>query len=230
MSQHLQELKENERCLILKYLGEWTATELSERSVDAIKRKTTAAKFIQTKTIDDYDFNYNPSTRILKSPYLKIYNQVQDGKIPKAVFIGSTGLGKTHLSKALGYAACQSGKTVFFTKASTIVNCLAAAKATYELENELKKYRRPELLIIDELGYVTMDLEASNLFFQVISDRHERNLGTIVTSNFAFGLWNQIFANDAVAVVIAERLTAAAEVFYLEGESYPQNQKKKNKK
>jgi DNA replication protein DnaC len=158
---------------------------------------------------------------------LKIYNQIRDGKIPRAVFVGNTGLGKTHLAKALGYAVCQSGGSAFFTKASTIINCLAAAKATHDLENELKKYRRPELLIIDELGYVTMDLEASNLFFQVISDRHERNLGTIVTSNFAFGHWNQIFATDSVAVVIAERLTAAAEVFYLEGESYPQAQKKK---
>lgn len=229
MNRDLQQLNEKERALILKCLSDWTASELAERSAEAIKRKTTAAKFIQTKTVDDYDFDYNKWTKLIRSPYMQMYNQVREGIIPKAVLIGSTGLGKTHLAKALGYAVCQSGKSAFFTKASTIVNCLAAAKATHELENELRKYRRPELLIIDELGYVTMDLEASNLFFQVISDRHERNLGTIVTSNFPFGNWNQIFANDSVAVVIAERLTAAAEVFYLEGDSFPQTQKKKKK-
>jgi DNA replication protein DnaC len=78
-----------------------------------------------------------------------------------------------------------------------------------------------------ELGYVTMDTEAGNLFFQVISDRHDRGLGTIVTTNFAFGHWNQIFAAESTALVIVERLTADAEVFYLEGESYPQHQRRK---
>lgn len=213
----------------MKYLSQWSATELAERHDEAIKRKTLAAKFIRTQTIEDYDFNYNKSTRQIKSGYFQLHQQIREGKVPKAVFVGNTGLGKTHLAKALGYAACQAGKTALFTKASTIVNSLAAAKAIHNLETELRKYRRPELLIIDELGYVTMDLEASNLFFQVISDRHERDLGTIVTTNFTFGLWNQIFASDSVAVVIVERLTAQAEVFYLEGESYPQHQKKKKK-
>lgn len=229
MNQDLQQLKENERVLIIKCLTHWAASELADRSAESIKRKTVAAKFIETKTVDAYDFDYNKWTKLIRVPYMKMYNQIQSTIIPRAVFIGNTGLGKTHLAKALGFAVCQAGKSAFFTKASTIVNCLAAAKATHELEQELRKYRRPDLLIIDELGYVTMDLEASNLFFQVISDRHERSLGTVVTSNFPFGNWNQIFANDSVAVVIAERLTAQGEVFYLEGDSYPQTQKKKKK-
>ena len=88
------------------------------------------------------------------------------------------------------------------------------------LDSELRKYRKPQVLIVDELGYVTMDASASNLFFQAISARHDQGLGTIVTTNLSFGKWNQIFANDAVAHVIVDRLTSEAEVFFMEGESY----------
>jgi DNA replication protein DnaC len=222
----IEKLPGSERDKISELVEVWTNTEISEKNSELITRRTAAAKFLRIQTIEDYNFDYNKSTKALKEPYIKIHGQVREGKVPKAVFVGNTGLGKTHLSKALGLAVCQSGRSTLFTKASSIVNSLAAAKATHALENELKRYRRPDLLIIDELGYVTMDLEAGNLFFQVISDRHERGLGTIVTTNFAFGQWNQIFASESTAVVIVERLTAEAEVFYLEGESYPQHLKK----
>ena len=230
LTQDLEKLKENERDAIVKVLRKWTSTEIAERQSESIKRKTIAAKFIRTQTLEAYNFDYNKSTRQLKAPYLKLYNQIREGSVPKGVFVGNTGLGKTHLAKALGLVVCQAGKSALFTKASSIVNALAAAKATHTIENELKKYRRPDLLIIDELGYVTMDIEESNLFFQVISDRHERGMGTIVTTNFPFGQWNQIFATDAIAVVIVERLTAEAEVFFLEGESYPQYLKRQQTK
>lgn len=224
----LNELKDNERSLLLTQLLRWSSLELSEKHSDSIKRKVVAAKFIRHQTVDQFDFEYNKSTKAVKSGYLKLHDSIRQGKVPCAVFVGNTGLGKTHLARALGYAACQAGQAVYYTRASIIVNALAAAKATHGLENELKRYRRPSLLIIDELGYVTMDIEAGNLFFQVVSDRRDRGLGTIVTTNFAFGHWNQIFASDSTAVVIVERLTAEAEVFYLEGESYSQNKKRKN--
>jgi DNA replication protein DnaC len=228
LEKDLVEFKNNERSLMLKSLRTWSSLELAEKHSDSIKRKVLAAKFIRHQTVDQFDFDYNKSTKAAKSGYLKLHELIRQEQIPRAVFVGNTGLGKTHLARALGYAACQAGQSVYFTRASTIVNALASAKATHDLENELKKYRRPQLLIIDELGYVTMDIEAGNLFFQVVSDRHDRGLGTIVTTNFAFGHWNQIFASDSTAVVIVERLTAEAEVFYLEGPSYPQSKKRKN--
>ncbi len=225
----LSKLTDTERDLILKHFKLGSNTELASRQAEFIKRRVVLAKFIRIQTIDQYDFNYNPSTRQIKEPLMKINQMARDGFIPKVVFVGSTGLGKTHLARSLGYTTCQAGNTVLFIKASTIVNSLAMAKATNTLESEIKRYRKPGLLIIDELGYVTMDLEAGNLFFQVISDRHDRGLGTIVTTNYAFGNWNQIFASESTAVVTVERLTAEAEVFYLEGESYPQHQKRKKK-
>jgi DNA replication protein DnaC len=212
-------------------LKKWITTEIAERHSNGIRRRIHEAKFIRTQTVDQFDFHYNPSTKAIQEDFLRLHRETVEGKIPHAVFVGNTGLGKTHLARAIGYAACQAGMSVLFTRASQIVNDLATAKALHNLEREIKKYRKPTLLLCDELGYVGMDAEAGHLFFQVISDRHDRGLGTIVTTNFAFGHWNQIFAAESTALVTVERLTAHAEVFYLEGDSYPQHQKKnKNQK
>jgi DNA replication protein DnaC len=218
----------DQQCLAAS-LKRWIETEASERHSSGIQRRIKDAKFIRLQTADQFDFHYNPSTRAIEKDYLRLHQRTLEGNIPRAVFVGNTGLGKTHLGRALGYAACQAGLSVMFTRASQIVNDLATAKAVHNLERELRKYRKPQLLHIDELGYVSMDMEAGNLFFQVISDRHDRGLGTIVTTNFAFGHWNQIFAAESTALVIVERLTANADVFFLEGESYPQYQKRKMK-
>jgi DNA replication protein DnaC len=207
-------------------LGKWIQFEISSRHTVAIQRRIRDAKFIREQSVDQYDFQYNASTRTIERDYLKLHQQARDGNLPRAVFVGNTGLGKTHLARSLGYASCQAGIGVIFTKASEIVNDLSTAKAVHNLERALRRYRKPQLLIVDELGYVSMDTEAGQLFFQVISDRHDRGLGTIVTTNYAFGHWNQIFASESTALVIVERLTADAEVFYLEGESYPQYQKR----
>ena len=151
---------------------------------------------------------------------MSLFDSIETDDLPSAVFIGLAGLGKTHLARALGYRACQLNLSVLFTNAAEMVNRLEQAKKSSCLDSEFRKYRKPQVLIIDELGYVSMDAPGSNLFFQVISARHDQGLGTIVTTNLAFGKWNQIFANDGVAHVIVDRLASEAEVFFLEGDSY----------
>lgn len=131
-------------------------------------------------------------------------------------------MGKTHLARALGYRCCQLGYTVFFISCATLLNRLVTADATNDLERECKKFLTPSLLIIDELGYMTMSQQEANLFFQVISRRHDNKKPIVVTTNQPFAKWNQVFHGDATAHAIVDRLTECAEIFYLEGKSYRQ--------
>ena len=195
-------------------------TELAERKTAAIQNRVKNAKFIKIQTVDQFNFDHSAETRKVRSAYLSLYDSIDDEEFPSAVFIGSSGAGKTHLARSLGYRACQLGHSVLFVTAAEMVNKLEQAKRAACLDSELRKYRKPQVLIVDELGYVTMDAPASNLFFQVISAKHDQGLGTIATTNLSFGKWNQIFANDAIAHVIVDRLTAEAKVFYMEGPSY----------
>jgi DNA replication protein DnaC len=216
---------------VLDQVGRWADFELAARHSTTIASRVKAARFVRVQTVDNFDFDYNKSTRTAKPAYLPLYHATTKGDVlPRAVFVGSAGLGKTHLARALGYGACQAKASVLYTTAAKMVNHLATAKASHRLEAELGKYRRPRVIIIDELGYVSMDLEASNLFFQVISARHDEGLGTIVTTNIPFGEWNQIFAGNAIAHVIVDRLTDGAAIFFFEGISYREARSKKDKK
>jgi DNA replication protein DnaC len=209
-----------ERDPLIEWLARWVRIELAERKTSAVANRVKNAKFIKVQTIDQFNFDHSGMTKKLRTGYLGLFDSIDGEEFPSAVFIGLAGLGKTHLARALGYRACQMGHSVLFITAAEMVNQLETAKKMARLDSELRKYRKPQLLVIDELGYVTMDAQASNLFFQVISARHDQGLGTIATTNLAFGKWNQIFANDAIAHVIVDRLTAEAEVFYMEGDSY----------
>lgn len=217
----LSELSPAERDRYLTMLRRWVRVELAERKTTAIQSRIRNAKFEKVQTVDQFKFEHSAMTKKLRSNYLTLFDSIDGGEdLPSAVFIGLAGRGKTHLARALGYRVCQLNLSVLFTNAAEMVNKLEQAKKAAYLDSELRKYRKPQVLIIDELGYVTLDTPGSNLFFQVISARHDQGLGTIVTTNLAFGKWNQIFANDGVAHVIVDRLTAEAEVFFMEGESY----------
>ena len=228
----LEQMHESERETIFKYLPKWILKEKTERRSQLIASRIRAAKFKKIQTVDTFDFKHSKATQSIEKNYLSLFNSVSRSCLPSAMFSGNAGLGKTHLARALGYAACQKALSVSFITAAEMVNHLTHAQKTFNLETELNKYRRPQVLIIDELGYVTLDTQGSNPFFQVISARHDLELGTIATTNIAFGKFNQIFANDAIAHAIVDRLVNDAEVFFLEGEdSYrPVERKEKLKR
>jgi DNA replication protein DnaC len=209
-----------ERERIFAFVSRWSRQELSERRTASIQGRIRTARFLKLQTIDQFNFEHSQYTRKHRSAYVSLFDSIDSDELPSAVFIGGPGVGKTHLSRALGYRACQLNLSVLFVTAAEMVNRLEQAKKAGYLDSEFRKYRKPQLLIVDELGYVSMDAQASNLFFQVISARHDQGLGTITTTNLAFGKWNQIFANDAIAHVIVDRLTSEAEVFFMEGPSY----------
>jgi DNA replication protein DnaC len=120
----------------------------------------------------------------------------------------------------LGYAQCQKERRVLYTTLPALVNRLTAAEATKTLHQALKQHRAPEVLLVDEVGYVALRQPESHLFFQVVSAWHDRRRPTVITINRVFGEWNQIFHDDAVAHAILDRLAERAEVFHLEGTSY----------
>ncbi|MGE0201951.1 MAG: ATP-binding protein [Candidatus Melainabacteria bacterium] len=223
-------MKGPDRELITKYLSQWIMREKSERKTQMIQNRVRSAKFRRLQTVESFDFRHSKTTEKLENAYMALYQSVSKDNLPSAVFTGHAGTGKTHLARSLGYAACQKGLTVLFVSAAQMVNHLEHAQKSYNLEAELNRYRKPQLLIIDELGYVTLDTQASNLFFQVISSRHDAELGTIATTNLPFGKFNTIFANDAIAHAIVDRLVNEAEVFYMEGESYRPHQRQEKLK
>ena len=194
--------------------------ELARRSEQKVAARIKAARFVQLQTAETFNFEYSPATRKLRSRYLNLLatDVVTEGI--GALFVGGSGLGKTHLARALGYAQCQRGRSVLFTSLAAMVNHLSAAEATKTLHRALKTYQSPGLLLVNEVGYVSLRQPESHLVFQVISVRHDRRKPTGITTNRTFGEWNQIFADDAVAHAILDRLAERAEVFHLEGTSY----------
>jgi DNA replication protein DnaC len=225
-----EEIKPAEQDLILKHLLKWAQTERADKKATMIAARLRLAKFEKIQTIDQYNFKHNKTTEAIEKNYLSLLNSINAQTLPSAIFTGQAGLGKTHLARALGYSACQKGLSVLFVTAAKMVNHLNHAQKIFNLEVELGKYRRPQVLIIDELGYVTLDAQASNLFFQVVSARHDNGLGTIATTNLPFGKFNQIFANDAIAHAIVDRLVNDAEIFYMEGPSYREHQREEKQK
>ena len=130
------------------------------------------------------------------------------------------GLGKTHLAVALGYAACQQKHAVLFVTAVEVINTLLAAQATHSLPEALRRYRRPRLLILDELGYLPIDKAGADLLFQVFSQRYER-ASTLITTNQAYKHWLRIFNNDSTMTsAVLDRVLHHAETVPIEGKSY----------
>ncbi len=136
------------------------------------------------------------------------------------IFLGGVGLGKTHLSIALGHAACLRGHSVLFTTAVEAINTLCAAQAAGRLKAELAKYLRPRCLVLDELGYLPIDKTGADMLFQIISQRYERG-SIVLTSNRVFKNWPEIFNNDATLTsAVLDRLLHHAETVLIDGKSY----------
>lgn len=199
--------------------------EKAERKTSQIATKIKSAKFRQIQSADHFDFNHSKMTQRIEKTYLSIHNNVDKNNLPKAIFVGNPGVGKTHLARALGYASCQKGLSVLFLTAAEMANGLLQAQKLAQLDREITRLKKPQVLIIDELGYVDFDVQGSQLFFQVISARHDEGLGLVVTTNLNFSQFNQIFANEAVATVVVDRMVNEAEIFYMEGESYRKHQR-----
>jgi DNA replication protein DnaC len=134
------------------------------------------------------------------------------------VFVGPSGVGKTHLANAMGQLACLRGHRVRFVVAADLVNDLVAASAKNSLGRRLNAWAAPELLLVDELGYLQFDARGADLLYQVFNRRYQRG-STIVTTNLAFKDWGRLFHNSAAASAIADRLVHKGLLIRITGKS-----------
>ena len=194
------------------------AGEAAARWDRSTQRRVTMARFPVIKTIEQFKWSW--PTNIDRLGIQNLFHLKFIANKENIIFIGSVGVGKSHLATALGYAACLKGHSVLFTTAIDVINAMSAAKAAGRLKSELKRYLRPEILILDELGYLPIDKHGANLLFQVISHRYERG-SMVITSNRAYKHWMKIFDNDATLTsAILDRLLHHSETNLIEGPSY----------
>ena len=208
---------------IIDYLS---ALELEEKEKNRVELRFKQSKLLVRPTIDQFDFNFHVSRKNQKNKILKLMDMGFCRKKKDIILIGNPGVGKSFLAKCIAYAATQASIKVLFTTAMDMINHLIAAEADHSLLKKLQYYKSPALLVIDEIGYLPLGTQGSNLFFQVISARHE-NSSSIITTNLTFAEWGKIFDSTTVATAIADRLVYNSEVLVLEGPSY---RKRKNKK
>ena len=202
----------------LNYLTELISGETAAREDRRVQRLIKQARFPVLKTLDQFDWNW--PTKINRLLVQNLFHMDFVDKHANAVFISGTGLGKTHLMTALGYAACMHGHTVLFTGAIDIINSLTAAHATGSIKRALSHYVKPQVLCIDELGYLPIDKFGADCLFQIISHRYERG-STLVTTNRIYKQWATIFDKDAVLTsALLDRLLHHAETIIIEGKSF----------
>ena len=200
------------------YLARLIEGEAALRQDRATQRRIRQAKLPVIKTLEQFDFTW-PS-KINRTQVHDLFRLAFIEDKANLLLVGGVGLGKSHLGIALGYAACLAGHRVLFATAVDIINTLAAAQNAGRFAIERKKYLRPELLIIDELGYLPIDKHGADLLFQVISQRYERG-SIVVTTNKAFKHWPSIFNNDSTLTsAILDRLLHHAQTVVIEGKSY----------
>lgn len=200
------------------YLARLIEGEAHRREDRSIQRRVGLARFPVLKSLDQFDWGWPKKINRPQIQNLFRLRFVEDNA--NVIFISTVGLGKSHLSIAIGHTACLRGYSVLFTTAVDIINSLSAAQAHGGLKRELRKYLQPRVLLIDELGYLPIDKHGADLLFQVISQRYERG-PIVITSNRAYKHWSEIFNNDSTLTsALLDRLLHHAETVLIEGKSY----------
>ena len=200
-----------------EYLALLLEEELKRKTEGQVRAKIGKAKFPFLKTIEEFDFSFQPNLKdkeVIRLSSLDFIEQKDN-----VIFLGPPGVGKTHLSVGLGIKACMAKHRVVFTSAQRLIEELMLGQRDGSLMERLMAYSRQNLLIIDELGYMPITREQANLLFQLISIRYEKG-SVILTSNYNFDEWGKIFEDNVVASAIIDRLVHHARIFYINGSSY----------
>jgi DNA replication protein DnaC len=205
---------------ILDYL---LAEETKNKQKRAYEKQIQLSGFPIKKRLSDFDFTFQPSIDKRLIDELATMRFLEN--MENVVFLGPPGVGKTHLATALGMEAAKYRYSTYYINCHILIEQLKKAHFENRLPEKLKALARHKLLIVDEIGYLPMDIQGANLFFQMIARRYEK-AATIFTSNRPFSQWNEIFADVTIASAILDRILHHCTVINIKGESYRLKERK----
>jgi DNA replication protein DnaC len=191
--------------------------EEAQRTKRSLERRIKQARLRDFHPVADFDWQW--PRKIDRAQIEDIFGFGFLKEAENILFLGPNGVGKTMLAQNLAHQALLRGLTVLFTTASALLSDLVQRDTSHALQLGFRRYASPQLLVLDEVGYLSYDNRHADLLFEIITRRYER-ASTVITTNKPFSQWNEIFPNAACVVTLIDRLTHRAEIVQIEADSY----------